>query len=102
MKLEHYPVEKLKKEIKEIIGKHIDLNQYQIFFFGSRVTGRGSERSDIDIGIEGVREVPAIAFMDIKEELEQLPILYKIDVVDFKNLSGEFYKVAKEKIEPIL
>ena len=102
MKLEHYPVEKLKKEIKEIIGKHIDLNQYQIFFFGSRVTGRGSERSDIDIGIEGVREVPAIAFMDIKEELEQLPILYKIDVVDFKNLSGEFYKVAKEKLEPIL
>ena len=102
MKLEHYPVEKLKKEIKEIIGKHIDLNQYQIFFFGSRVTGRGSERSDIDIGIEVVREVPAIAFMDIKEELEQLPILYKIDVVDFKNLSGEFYKVAKEKIEPIL
>jgi len=49
MRLEHYPIEKLKKEILEIIGKHLDLNKYKIFFFGSRVTGKGNDRSDIDI-----------------------------------------------------
>ncbi len=101
MKLENYSVEKLKKEIKEIVGKHLDVSKYQIFFFGSRVTGKGSERSDIDVGIEGIKEVSAVALMDIKGELDRLPILYKIDFVDFKNLSKEFYSVAKSATEPI-
>ncbi len=101
MKLEHYPLEKLKKEIKEIVGKYLDIGEYKIFFFGSRVTGKGSERSDVDVGIEGSKEVPSVAFMSIKEELEHLPILYKIDLVDFKNLSEEFYSVAKSATEPI-
>ena len=102
MKLENYPVEKLKREIKEIVGRHLNIEEYKIFFFGSRVIGKGSDRSDIDLGIEGTKEVPAVAFMKIKEDLEHLPILYKIDVVDFRNLSDDFYGVAKEKIEKIL
>ncbi|MEK7189472.1 MAG: nucleotidyltransferase domain-containing protein [Patescibacteria group bacterium] len=52
-RLEYYPVEKLKKELKDIAAKYLDLKKYHLFFFGSRVTGKGSERSDIDVGIEG-------------------------------------------------
>jgi septum formation topological specificity factor MinE len=39
MKLEHYPVEKLKEEILKILSKYLDLSQYKVFFFGSRVKG---------------------------------------------------------------
>lgn len=99
MRLEHYSVEKLKKEIKEIVGKYLDLNKYQIFFFGSRVIGKGNERSDIDVGIEGKEEIDIGVVEDIKEQLANLSILYKIDFVDFKSLSDDFYGVAKEKIE---
>ena len=53
MKLAHYPEKKLKKEILEIIGKHLDLRKYKVFFFGSRVKGDNFPRADIDIGIEG-------------------------------------------------
>jgi len=82
-----------------IIGKHLDVSQYRIFFFGSRVCGGGDERSDIDIGIEGEKEIPLEVMGKIREEIEGLPILYKIDVVDFKRVSSEFRDVAMRKIE---
>jgi predicted nucleotidyltransferase len=100
MKLEYYPVEKLKEEILKILGKYLDPPQYKVFFFGSRAKGNVDERADIDIGIEGP-EIPAHIKLEIEEELENLPILYKIDFVDFNNVDEKFKKVAKEYIEYI-
>ncbi len=97
MNLKHYPEEKLKEEILEIVGKYVDLNTHKVFVFGSRVTEKGDDRSDIDVGIEGTNEVKHISI--IKEDVDNLPLLYKIDVVDFKTVSSDFYKVAKEKVE---
>ena len=99
MKLEFYPSEKLKREILEIIGKYLNLNKYQVFFFGSRVENKGTERSDIDIGIKGSQPVPIEKFLDIQEEIENLPTLYKIEVVDFCRVSSKFREVARQQIE---
>ena len=99
MNLEHYSEEKLKKEILEIAGRYLNLGDYKIFFFGSRVKGDNFPRSDIDIGIEGPKPISVKAKLDIKEELENLPILYKIDFVDFKNVSEKFKKIALENLE---
>ena len=101
MRLEHYPEEKLKKEILEIVGKYLDLKKYKVFNFGSRVSGRGSDRSDIDIGIEGPKEVPYEVTFDIKEDMERLPILYKIDVIDFTGAEKNFIEVASQHKEYI-
>ena len=101
MKLQFYSIEKLKKEIIEIIGKYLDLNSCRIFFFGSRVSGKGDERSDIDIGIDGTKEVPYEIMANIKEDIENLSLLYKIEIVDFKKTSDDFQKVALQFIEPI-
>ncbi|MDP3764635.1 MAG: nucleotidyltransferase domain-containing protein [bacterium] len=101
MRLENYPSEKLKDQIIKIVGKHLDLSQYKVFFFGSRVSGGGDDRSDIDVGIDGLNPVPLGALLDIKDELDNLPVLYKIDVVDFKDISDQFRQVALEKIEEL-
>jgi len=101
MKLAHYSEKKLKKEIKEIIGKHLDLKKYKVFFFGSRITGKGDEKSDIDVGIEGKEAIPAGAFLDIQDEIENLPTLYKIEIVDFAEVDKKFKEVAKKHIEMI-
>lgn len=101
MRLEFYPVEKLKKEILEIIGRYLDLKAYQIFFFGSRVTGKGNERSDIDVGIVGVEEIPYEIMARIRNDIENLPTLYKIEIVDFKKVSADFREVALQHIELI-
>ena len=101
MRLEHYPVEKLKQEILQIVGQHLDLKDCRLFFFGSRVDGKGNARSDIDIGIEGKREIAIEIMGKIDEELEKLPVLYKIEIVDFKKVPPDFRKVALKAIEPI-
>ena len=99
MKLEHYPLEKLKKEILEIIGKYLDLDSYKVFFFGSRVNGKGDERSDIDIGIEGPSPISLEVMAQIKDEISALPTLYHIDIIDFANVDEDFYKIAKQNFE---
>jgi len=99
MKLEFYPIEKLKKEIFKIIGKHLDLNEYKVFFFGSRVREENFPRADIDIGILGKKPVPAEIKFKIEEELEELPTLYKFDLVDFAEVSEDFKKEALKSIE---
>ncbi len=101
MDLKFYPAEKLKKEILEIVGKYLDLKYFKIFFFGSRVNGKNDERSDIDIGIEGPKPISLEVMSQVKEEISNLPILYHIDVIDFKNVDKDFYKVAKQDFEPL-
>ena len=98
IKLKHYPIKKLKKEIRQIVGKYLDLKEYKIFFFGSRVKG-SDDRADIDIGIEGPKPIPLEILSKIKEEIQNLPILYHIDIVDFKSVDKDFYKVAKQNVE---
>ena len=99
MKLEKYPVKKLKKEILEIMKRNLDINKYQVFFFGSRVKGDNFERADIDLGILGDKAVPVTAKFKIQDELERLPILYKIDLVDFSKVSSEFKKQSLKNID---
>jgi predicted nucleotidyltransferase len=98
MKIEHYPEEKLKKEVRDVVGKYLDLNKYKVFFFGSRVRGDNFEVSDIDIGIDGGEISPEIK-MDIVEEIDNLPTLYTFDVVDFNKVSEDFKKEALKNIE---
>lgn len=94
MRLEFYSIQKLKKEITEIVGKYLNLSEYKIFFFGSRVSDKGDKHSDIDIGIEGSNQIPYEIMAKIKEDVENLSILYKIEIVDFKNVSSDFREVA--------
>ncbi len=37
----------------------------------------------------------------IRREISNLPLLYRIDIVDFKRVEEDFYKVAKQKVELI-
>jgi predicted nucleotidyltransferase len=99
MKLKYYSVGKLKKEIAAIADRHLDSREYRLFFFGSRVRGDNFPRADIDIGIEGPEKIPAPAKLKIKEDLDRLHILYKIDFVDFRNVSKEFRKEALQYVE---
>lgn len=97
--LEFYSAKDLKKEITKIVSKYLDLNLFRVFFFGSRVRGDNFPRADIDLGIEGPEEIPAPIKLKIKEELESLPILYKIDLVDFKKVPERFKKEALRYVE---
>ena|SRR5436309_2035525 len=102
MQLEHYPVEKLRAEISEILERYLDIGEYRLFFFGSRTVGTGTEHSDIDIGIEGASPVPLHIMCRIRDGLESLPTIYTVEIVDFKRLSDQFRAVALQHVEPLI
>ena len=102
MRLEHENVGDLKSKISKVLSNHLDMTKHKAFFFGSRVTGKGDERSDIDLGIDGDVPLELSLLSQIKEDIEDIKTLYTIDVVDFNRVSPEFKKVAKQKIVPIL
>ena len=47
------------------------------------------------------KTINPVSMLKIKEEIENLPILYKIDIVDINQSSPIFRKVALKNIEPI-
>ena len=68
MQLAHYSTDDLKRQVLAIISRHVDhLNQYHVFFFGSRLKGNTNEGADIDIGIEGDEPVPLSSLSGISE-----------------------------------
>ncbi len=52
--------------------------------FGSRAKGTARERSDIDIAVSGIEEMDVFL-----EEVEMLPTLYSVDVVDLDTCRNE-------------
>lgn len=99
MKLGKYSLAKLKKELLAIFARHLDLKQYRVFLFGSRVRGDNFDRSDIDVGVEGPAELNSSDKLQIEEEIDRLPTLYKFDLVDFKTVSAKFRKEALNNVE---
>ncbi len=102
MRLEHYPIDALRDGIVAILSRYLDLRNYRIFFFGSRVAGNGSERSDIDVGIEGDTSIPFHVMRRIRDDIETLSTLYTIEIVDFQRVSQDFRDVALQHVEPLV
>lgn len=49
----------------------------KVILFGSRAKGTALERSDIDIAVSGVKDIEGL-----RELLDEIPTLYKIDLVN--------------------
>lgn len=78
-----------------------DQRHLKIFLFGSRATGRGGARSDFDLGIEGDAPIPARVLDSVREEFERLPILQRVDVVDFGAVDDPFREIATRDRIPL-
>jgi len=74
------------QSIVEVIRKVEKIEKAIIF--GSRARGDYQKTSDIDIAIYAP-EISSLELNLLRDELEQLDIIYKIDVVDFFNISKQ-------------
>ena len=82
------------EKIKETVFKHISPEENKVFLFGSRATGTNRKWSDYDIGVIGKEKLPYSKFNELKNELEESNIPYKIDIIDFAQVSDKFRNVA--------
>ena len=70
----------------------------KIFLFGSRALGTASSRSDIDLGIDIGRPIPPEKIVLLREVFYDLPILQKVDLVDFSLVDSDFREVAMKGV----
>ena len=74
----------------EVISRVVDLcREYdakKVILYGSRAKGTAGERSDIDIAVSGVA---SHEILDLQENLEEIPTLYTIDLVDLDTCQNQ-------------
>ena len=75
----------IKKRLGEILPK-----SHCGFLFGSFAKGTAMRGSDVDIAIEGPSPLPFEIYLRLKQALEDIPTLRKIDLVDLPNVSSRF------------
>jgi predicted nucleotidyltransferase len=74
--------------ILEVLKKNLN-SQAKVYLFGSSVKGDYKKFSDIDIAIEnGDKE----AITNIRYQIENLNIPYKVEIIDLSKVSKEFKK----------
>ena len=83
---------------KEIILKNVPKDDFAVFLFGSRASGKSYRTSYIDIGFMGEKELPILIKSNIEDELEESIIPYTVDLIDFKKVSSDFKRIALENI----
>jgi len=70
-----------------------------VFLFGSQAEGTAGPFSDYDIGYDADEPIPGALLAALKDELEELPIPGKIDLVNFRKVAEEFAQHAMKKVE---
>lgn len=77
------------QKVIKIIRKYLP-EEYKILLFGSWARGDALETSDIDIGILGKTEASWDIILKIKQEVDDISTLRKIDIVDLNSKESEF------------
>lgn len=72
-------------EIQNVFRKHLNIEE--VLVFGSRAKGNYSEGSDIDLAVKG-GDISFDQLMDISIQIEDLGLLYKVDLVDYNKVQN--------------
>lgn len=84
---------KIVDAVRAIILKHV--SPTRIYLFGSRVTGEAKLESDYDFAFDAP-EASAIALQAIRDDLEELHTLYRIDVANMAKSDRRFANRVRE------
>lgn len=91
----------LRAAIRQSVRKFLELEQYQVFLFGSEAAGVAGRRSDIDVGVLGPQPVSGTVLQHIRDELDTLRTLRAFDVVDFSRVDASFKAEALKHAEQL-
>jgi len=86
--------EKIKQKIIAVISALMP--DVKIYLFGSRARGTNRPMADIDIALDGGKELSRADVDEIKSMFKESNIMYVIDVVDFHSITELMQKQILE------
>ena len=73
------------KELQDIFRRHTNIEK--VLIFGSRSKGNYRAGSDIDLAVIG-KNIDYRLLLDISTEIDDLELLYSIDLLDYRSKIG--------------
>jgi len=82
--------------VKAILLKHLPKST-KIYAFGSRIKGTAKPFSDLDLAIDAEgKKLPAKIMTNLLSEFEESSLPYKIDLIDFNDISPQFKSIVEQ------
>lgn len=80
--------------IFSLLSKHVP--ECEVWAFGSRATWTNKDYSDLDLVVVGSTELKRGRLGKLKEALEESPIPFTVDIMDWNKISPEFQENIKK------
>ena len=82
--------------VKTILREHLP-ESAKVYAFGSRAKGTAKSFSDLDLAVDAnSKKLPAKVMTDLRSDFEESALPYKIDIIDFNDISPEFKKIVEQ------
>ena len=88
------------EKVAKIVRREVK-QEFRLFLFGSRAEKTNDVRSDVDIGILAGNPISAKSLFTIREIIDEIPTLLKIDFLDFAAVDDKFQNVALKNAKEI-
>ena len=85
-------------KLKKMVIDFFKYDRVKIILFGSRARGENYTSSDVDIGIIPYGEFEGEKISLLREKIENLNIPYKVEIVNFMEVSKEFKQEALKNV----
>ncbi|WP_051149715.1 nucleotidyltransferase family protein [Methylohalobius crimeensis] len=85
--------------VDAILRRHIP--QYEVWAFGSRVSGQAKPYSDLDLVVVGDRPLPLAVRAALSEAFSDSDLPFKIDIVDWATTSESFRRIIEREKQVI-
>lgn len=85
--------------VKNIILSNLGYRResIEVFLFGSAVSGNITRSSDIDIGLLSNHIINRDLIFRIQDEIEESIVPFKVDIVNFQDVSKDFREYAMKR-----
>jgi len=83
--------------VKAILRKHVA--GIEVRAFGSRVRGTAKEWSDLDLAVVSEKKLKSEIVGNLKMDFAESDLPFRVDVLDWRDISPEFRTLIEEKYE---
>lgn len=74
-------------EVRRLVGAALQGHRAKVWLFGSQARGDAGVRSDIDVAVLPLEELPPGVLSGLREALEESTVPQRVDLVDLRDAS---------------
>lgn len=89
--------EDILEQVRDIVIKGMKDNNAVVYLFGSWARHEEKRTSDIDVAVAHDGSIPADIFVNIRENLEESTVPYRVDLVDLLHADPILVKKIREE-----